>query len=237
MKKSRQVTWTEKEIDEFVRLRREKAGNQNSWVKLAGLLGSRDKLPQDFANLWHGGNASSQLKRFSTPAGKHIPLKHCVDPDGHWKPEFEKKKKATKSMAKLQQVKSGSKRKVGSAKAKEKSKSKSARSSSKSKGKSKSSTIHVPQASPVRWSSRSKTRLISKNQPVSMSKNAYKAIHEGLEKKVIRQLGPTVQFLSFATVEEREPDDTGTFPPRKKARHEEEGEPASWRSLLGCSIS
>ena len=221
MKKSRQITWTEKEIDQFVRLRREKAGNQNSWVKLAGLLGSRDKVPQDFANLWHGGSAQLS-KRFLTPEGRPIPLKDCVESDGHWKPEFEKRKKATKSMAKLQQVKSGANKR----KAKEKSKSKSARAASNSKGKTRSSTTQGPQVSPVRWSSRSKSRIISNSQPVSISKNAYKAIREGLEKKMIRQLGPTVQFLSFATVDER--------PPRKKARHEE---PSSWRSLLGCTIS
>lgn len=235
MKKSREVVWTEKEIDEFVRLRREKADNQNSWVKLARLLGSSDKVPQDFANLWHGGNA--QLKRFSSPTGKHIPLKHCVDADGQWKPEFQKKKKATKSMAKLQQRKSGSKRKVESAKANEKSKSKSARASPKSKGKTKPPAMHSPHSAPVRWSSRKTSKVISNNQPVSISKQAHKAIREGLEKKVIRELGPTVQFLSFATVEEREEDDSETFPPRKKARHEEEGEPTSWRSLLGCTIS
>ncbi|EJK64244.1 hypothetical protein THAOC_15041 [Thalassiosira oceanica] len=84
--------WTEEVIEEIVRLRREKFNNKNSWTEIAALISKPGGFRWQgihLANLWHLGN--SQVERF-TCDGRITPIKYCVNADGHWKPEYQRRK-------------------------------------------------------------------------------------------------------------------------------------------------
>jgi len=84
--------WTEEVIEDIVRLRREKFNNKNSWTEIAALISKPGGFKWQgihLANLWHLGN--SQVERF-TCDGRITPIKYCVNADGHWKPEYQRRK-------------------------------------------------------------------------------------------------------------------------------------------------
>ena len=50
-----------------------------------------------FPQQWHLGH--SRVERF-TCDGRIIPIKHCVNADGHWKPEYQRRNSSSMSASK-----------------------------------------------------------------------------------------------------------------------------------------